>query len=383
MALRDLIVNNYLAKPVEDMEAIKATEVAPLTVAPTQVKNVVPGLREYAPTAVYQGGGAMENMWKMLNKDIEPESKEQSAAREKRERRNQTLYSLADGLSHIANIWGTTQGATPINLSSLSDVNRQRYEYAKQQREKNSDAWKRGIFQSRMADVESRQAGIQAQMKAAVEEQKRRDKLEKEKRDTEMAERKFKLDEKKFEADQELSKKKFEEDVRSNKVKERISQTNANTARERVEIDRNKGTGKDMKVARFALADGSNITVPEDMKYDYYADVFNVLSQEAEKSGDNSVIEFMESNAMLDIPKSSVMRDAVHSYAKKYPAVQEYMKQRAQAYMDYYDNPPAPKITPSAGSPQESFIPGVNENYQPKGGWGNSLYDPDDEFIMN
>lgn len=383
MTLRDLIVNNYLAKPVANIEAKKAAEIAPLNVSSPQVHNVVPRLKDYSPTAIYQGGGALENMWKMLNKDLEPESPEQAEAREKRERRNQTLYSLADGLANIANIWGASQGATPINLSSLSDVNRQRYEYAKQQREKNADAWKRGVFQSRMGDIESRQSAIQAARKSAVEEQKRQDKLAKEKRDAEMAEQKFKLEEKKLQSSTELDKLKFDESVRANKARESISKQNVSIARERVEIDKNKGTGKDMKVARFALADGSNVTVPEDMKYDYYADVFNVLSQEAEKTGDNSVMEFMESNAMLDIPKSSVMRDVVHSYAKKYPAVQDYMKQRAQEYMSYYENPPAPKITPSAGSPQKSFIPGVNDNYKPKDGWGINIQDPDDEFLIN
>lgn len=383
MALRDDIISNLNPKPQpapnEAMADVATPSIAPIATRTPDIANVIPNTDQYAPTAMYKGGGAMENMYKAMFGDLAPESEADAAKREKRERRNADILALADGLSHIANIWGTTQGAPSMQLTSLSEVNRNRYEYAKQQRERNTDAWRRGILQARMQDINARQSAAENARKAAADERKWAYEMEKDRRKNEMDERKFRLDEKKNSEAAALNVLKHEEAVRTNKARENISRQNVAVARERNEIVRNKATGKEMKVARFGLSDGTNIQVPDDLKNDFYADVFGVLAEEVTKKGDKSDMSLLEFDQFGMLPKSSTMRDAVHALAKKYPAVEDFMNRKSQEYMDYYNNPPIPKGVSAPGAPTKTTIPGVNEKIT----WGSgSVYDPDDDFLM-
>ena len=358
MATYDDIINNYLVKP-------EPAPVKPATTAVTASPSVVPDPKQVIPTMEQhnpiftQGGGALEAMYKTLHKDLEPESAEEAAAREKRERRNSTLMALSDGLAGIANIWGAAKGATPVDLSSMSEPNRMRYEYAKRERERNTDAWRKGVFNSRMQDIQNRQANEQAFLKAEREEEERtykrsRDKIADTYKDKELE---FK------QAEAELKAQKFEEQKSKNLADEKIRQRAIALAEKKAAADLNNTSGTGIKkVVRFGLKNGTNITVPDDLKGSYVADVYNKLVDAAgdatiDRNGNttNPILSFMKFQFGQKEPGLSEMMTAIQLYASEY-GVEDYMIERANQYTANYQTPVA-KDQPAPGSPGSAKVP--------------------------
>jgi len=375
MATYDDIISKYLKgpepKPVEP--ATTAVTAAP-SVAPDP-KQVIPTMEQHNPI-FSQGGGALEAMYKTLHKEQEPESAEEAAARERREQRNSTLMALSDGLAGIANIWGAAKGATPADLSSMSEPNRMRYEYAKRERERNTDAWRKGVFNSRMQDIQNRQANEQAVLKAQrekeAEEYKRgRDKKADEYKDKDIA---FKQAEAGRNA--ELEAQKFEEQKRKNQADEKIRQRTVALAEKKAAADLNNTSGSGVKkVVRFGLKDGTNITVPDDLKGSYVADVYNKLVDAAgdatiDSKGEtsNPILSFMKFQFGQKEPGLSEMMTAIQLYKDKYPGIEDYMTERANQYTANYSTPVA-KDMPAPGSPGAANVPIDMKALAPN--WGN------------
>ena len=358
MSLYNDIINNFIAKPAPE----QVQNVAP-TVTPTQPKadtSVIPTMQQYAPYV--QGGGAIENMYKLLHKDLEPESPEEAAKREKRERTNANLMALSDALSGIANVWGTTKGAAPMDLQSLSQANRVRYEYAKREREANKDAWRKGVFNSRLQDIGARQASEQARQAALEKERERQYKVQRDKISDSFKNKEFDL--KKTEAEQkaELDRLKFEEDQKKNAADLKIRQRTIALAEKKAEKELNDVDGK-QKVVRFGLADGTNITVPDDLKGSYVADVYNKLVDapggtkiDSKGQTTNPILSFMKFHYGQREPGLSEMMTAIQLYKDDFPRIEDYMIERANQYTENYKIPVA-KDQPAPGSPGKSKVP--------------------------
>lgn len=370
MTLYDEIVNNYLDKPEpEPVEPAKtAVTAAPISSSvtssgtSTNPQQVIPKMEQHSPL-FSKGGGALETMYKTLHKDLEPESAEEAAARERRERRNSTLMALSDGLAGIANIWGATKGATPMDLSSLSEANRMRYEYAKKERERNTDAWRKGVFNSRMQDIQNRQANEQAVLKAERDKEEReykrsRDKIADTYKDKEIAYKEAEADRK-----AEMEAQKFEEQKRKNQADEKIRLRTVALAERKATAELNNTSGSGIKkVVRFGLKDGTNITVPDDLKGSYVADVYNKLVDAAgdatiDSQGNtaNPILSFMKFQFGQKEPGLSEMMTAIQLYASEY-GVEDYMIERANQYTENYQTPVA-KDQSAPGSPGSSIVP--------------------------
>lgn len=370
MSLYDDILKNYIAKPTPLPAQSPIT--APVTninttatVSSTPVSEragSIPTMDQYNPLS--RGGGALETMYKTLHKDLEPESPEQAAEREKRERRNSNIVALSDALSGIANIWGATKGAAPMDLSSMSEANRMRYEYAKREREGNKDAWRRGVFNARIQDVNARNAAERARQEALEKEKERQYKIGRDKSADAFKEKEFTL--KKSEADRkaELDRLKFEEEQKKNAADLKIRQRTVALAEKKAaeSLDNTSGSGP-KKVVRFGLKDGTNITVPDDLKGSYVADVYNQLVQAAgdtkvNANGEtkNPILSFMKFHYGQKEPGLSEMMTAIELYKDKYPGIETYMIERANQYTENYQTPAA-KDQAAPGSPGESKVP--------------------------
>ena len=366
MALYDDILNNYLEQPKQEIP----------TPAPAATAAAIPDMQRH-DLSMYTGGGAMENMFKILHKDEEPESAEQAAARENRERRNSTLMALADGLSGIANVWGATKGATPIRQESLSQANKFRYDYAKREREANKDAWRRGIMNSRLQDLNSRAISEEKALKRAEQERERQYKISQDKKADVRWGKEFELRETTAKQNADLSIKKFDEGVRSNKVREGISGAQLKLAREKAESALNNPTGTGMgKTIRFGLSDGTNIQVPDDMKGSYVADVYKKMVASAggmkiDANGQtaNPILSFMKFQYGQKEPGLSEMMTAIQLYKDDYPGIEAYMTERASQYINNYSVPQAKGVA-APGSPGTSNIP------LPKTNWGQQPLQP-------
>lgn len=382
------ILNKYIISPgpqpakspVADPDPSASISAAPISSSvtssgtSTNPQQVIPTMEQHSPL-FSKGGGALETMYRTLHKDQEPESAEEAEVRERRERRNSTLMALSDGLAGIANIWGAAKGATPADLSSMSEPNRMRYEYAKRERERNTDAWRKGVFNSRMQDIQNRQANEQAHLKAQreneAEEYKRgRDRKADEYKDKDIAFKQAEAD-----RNAEMEAQKFEEQKRKNQADEKIRLRTVALAEKKAaaELNNTSGTGT-KKVVRFGMKDGTNITVPDDLKGSYVADVYNKL---VDAAGDatidskgvttNPILSFMKFQFGQKEPGLTEMMTAIQLYASEY-GVEDYMIERANQYTANYQTPVA-KDQPAPGSPGTSAVPLNLSGLAPN--WGN------------
>lgn len=362
MATYDDIISKYLEgpEPAPVEPATTAVTAAP-SVAPDP-KQVIPTMEQHNPIFT-QGGGALEAMYKTLHKDLEPESAEDAEARERRERRNGTLMALSDGLAGIANIWGATEGAVPADLSSMSEPNRMRYEYAKRERERNTDAWRKGIFNTRMQDIQSRQANEQAFLKAQKEQEEQKYKRDRDKKADEYKTKEFEFKQAEAERKAELETMKFEELQKKNEADLKIRQRTVALAEKKAAADLNSPSGTGIKkVVRFGLKDGSNITVPDDLKGSYVADVYNKLVDaagdatiDAKGNTANPILSFMKFQFGQKEPGLTEMMTAIQLYASEY-GVEDYMIERANQYTANYQTPVA-KGQPAPGAPGAAKVP--------------------------
>ena len=333
MMRRDVVNKTSKPEPIKSVPTYATVEEAKRSVVPAPPTGDPTPIAEQAQTQAPKQG-IYSQMYSQLFNNQQPESPEEVAKREKREKTRQTIANLSDSLAHVANVWGAIKGGTPAKLSSLSDANRRRYEYANKQRLENTDAWQRGMFKAQTLDMQNdkQDAIFKAQQEAAQRKydfEVQKAQQENERKDLEFkfkideAEKKHKLDTDKTAADKEYKQGLLE-----------ISKSNAESNRIRANSYSNKTTGAGAnKMIQFAMSDGSVVEVPKALEKDYYADVHKVLADVVLKSGDKNAMKFLTEQIGMFSTKSQKQKEDIHAEAKRYPEVEAYMKQRAQEYM--------------------------------------------------
>lgn len=104
-----------------------------------------------AQAPVYPTVTSMTELVDKLN-PYQPPTPEQLEAEKKRERSKSTISAISDGLSALANIYATTKGAAPQQLSSLSGANAQRRKAMLDKRKQLIDAKIRQTMQAKQQD---------------------------------------------------------------------------------------------------------------------------------------------------------------------------------------------------------------------------------------
>lgn len=94
---------------------------------------------------------SMAELVEKLN-PYQPPTPEQLEAEKKRERSKSTISAISDGLSALANIYATSKGAAPQQLSSLSVANAQRRKAMLDKRQQLIDAKLRQTVQAKQQD---------------------------------------------------------------------------------------------------------------------------------------------------------------------------------------------------------------------------------------
>lgn len=374
MALFDNIINKYFKTPdpgeppVDDLN-VPPTKDKAETAAGTagEATGEATAGAASGTTATEESGssgpGVYEQLWERLfgGSEGQPESEEEIEEREKRERRNATISALGDAISGIANIWGATKGATPMDLSSLSEANKMRYDYAKERRERNQEAWRRGMYNARANDMKALAQAEQERLKAAerAAAQEYREKQDEIKHEQWQAKFDFDVEQAKQRA--ELDRLKFEETQKKNEADRRIRERTIALAEKKANDALNN---KSEKVARFGLSDGTNITVPDDLKGSYVADVYNKLVNAAgdatiDSNGNtkNPILSFMKFQYGQKEPGLNEMMTAIQLYKDEYPGIEDYMINRAKEYTENYNTPVVAKDSPAPGSPGEPTVP--------------------------
>ena len=333
MMRRDVVNKTSKPEPIKSVPTYATVEEPKRSVVPAPPTGGPTPIAEQAQTQAPKQG-VYSQLYSQLFNNQQPESPEEIAKREKREKTRQTIANLSDSLAHVANVWGAIKGGTPAKLSSLSDANKRRYEYANRQRLENTDAWQRGMFKAQTQDMQNdkQDAIFKAQQEAAQRKhdfEVKKAQQENERKDLEFkfkveeAERKHKLDEEKAKADKEYKQGLLE-----------ISKSNAESNRVRANAYSTKTTGTGAnKMIQFAMSDGSVVEVPDKLKKDYSSDVHKVLTDVVTQAGDANAMKFLTEEIGMLTSRSQKQMEDVHSLAKRYPEVEAYMKQRAQEYM--------------------------------------------------
>ena len=333
MMRRDVVNKTSKPEPIKSVPTYATVEEPKRSVVPAPPTGGPTPIAEQAQTQAPKQG-VYSQLYTSLFSNQKPESPEEIAKREKREKTRQTIANLSDSLAHVANVWGAIKGGTPAKLSSLSDANKRRYEYANRQRLENTDAWQRGMFKAQTQDMQNdkQDAIFKAQQEAAQRKhdfEVKKAQQENERKDLEFkfkveeAERKHKLDEEKAKADKEYKQGLLE-----------ISKSNAESNRVRANAYSTKTTGTGAnKMIQFAMSDGSVVEVPDKLKKDYYSAVHKVLKDVVTQAGDETAMKFLAEEIGMLTSRSQKQMEDVHSLAKRYPEVEAYMKQRAQEYM--------------------------------------------------
>lgn len=309
-------------------------------------------------------GGFRSTLWDKLNPDLIPETPEETALRERRDRSRSTIAAISDGLAGIANMWGTVGGAENIKLSSLSDVNRQRMEKARELRDRYKDAYSRGKFQSVMMDYEDGQ-------------RKDRQKLEDDRYDDDKTYKRgqdLKAEVRQKDQD-ELTKRRVEQGILQSDelhpgnlekqkldIKAKEAQIRASNAAASAALAKNAGVNEGLttKVKTYSLSDNRMVNIPDAIHDSFMADVYNYMVQQSGLDGAAFDKALMESEVGVNESSAAKMRTAVISLATKFPGTEDYMMNRAveltMAYQRHLNPESVTQITPSGGA-SKSFVP--------------------------
>ena len=315
--------------------------------------------------------GFYETAFGKLNKDIVPETEEEKYIREKREYSRNRLFNFADIGAHIANMWGAQGGATAIDVSSMTDAHRKRMDIAKEARDRNNDAYSRGMFQALAMD---RQENVAEQ--ARLDRKKEReeditfrdkqyeDTLEQRRYSNAMEEKKLEMDLLFKEAGLELQK---NQDARAEREsKARIGQMNAQARSYNLKTAEGKPityTPTNYYIEYDSTFNGVPVKkplvveIPKELKGSYVSIVFNKMVEvaqvrdderttalrEGEKSNEQMIRETFAgfSEGSLE-PTSSKMETAMLTHAASL-GLQGFMDDQARrmtkSYINHLDKP--------------------------------------------
>ncbi|MFA6812972.1 MAG: hypothetical protein WCR45_07770 [Bacteroidaceae bacterium] len=350
MALFDDLVNNVSGTKSADFKINNPGTNATVQESNAIINTTIPTMEEHDPFS--KGGGFFENAWKLANTGNEPETPDDAEKRAKREKARSNISGLADGLAAIGNAFAVSKGAKSVNqLPSFSDINRQRYDYAKDLRKKNEDSWKRGIYGARMQDVMSKQKARSAAEKAKMEAENIKYKREQDTIAQQNKEKEFEFKEKESQNKDDQWKQKFEADNKFKSSQLSIARQKANNT-----ATKNGST----KLDRHATADGSSIVFPKDLEDDFYNYAYNQLAKAME--GKNVSIESIF-NKNFGIASNVTPAAAKKAIVKEYMGNPEYknVENETRAYADKmmvkYNQTPTIQV---AGQVGVTETPGVN-----------------------
>lgn len=309
-------------------------------------------------------GGFRSTLWDKLNPDLIPETPEEAALRERRDRSRSTIAAISDGLAGIANMWGTVGGAENIKLSSLSDVNRQRMEKARELRDRYRDAYSRGKLQSEVMDHDEK---LGAQKEAKADARYEEDKTYKRAQDLKAEVRQKDQDE--------LTKRKVEQGIVQSdelhpgnlekqklELKAKEAQIRASNAAASAALAKNAGVNEGLttKVKTYSLSDNRMVNIPDAIHDSFMADVYNYMVQQSGLDGAAFDKALMESEVGVNESSAAKMRTAVISLATKFPGTEDFMMKRAveltMAYQRHLNPASVTQITPYGGA-SKSFVP--------------------------
>lgn len=354
-------------------EAIRPLEVQPIAAQPAESAQQVNRTQIYNPDANFY-----QNAFQALNKSNAPETEAEMKAREKKEKARSTIFALADGLSHIANIWGATRGAAPMQISSLSDANRQRYEYADEIRRRNTDRYNAGTLNAMGMDRQEATRRAQEKYRMDIDQRNWDRTIERDKVSDDRWQQSTEATQAYREQQQRLAQDKFKYDKEQNERNYKLNVQKLNA-----QIAKNGDNGGDKYYSdpkNFTIIPGTGgnpIAIPRNVGegfYNKYAQKIKALNDK-DTNKEKKDLRMSLMNSYFDSPNTNANQAIVESFLQDFPELENELSNEVNQFMNYQtgsNKKTTPTIQPkSATSPGSATNATVPVNPKAFESWGN------------
>ena len=320
--------------------------------------------------------GAFERMHNTIAR--KPETDEERKARERKERSIKNISAFSEAVGHVANIWGTMEGGSPMQLTSNATTMQDRIDKYNDIRRRTKDQYDQGRMTAKRIDEDykTREREMRERMQIQKDTLAYREKQDKETRAD--RERGYKLQEKSEQRLKEDAEFRKTETTRMNDHNIEMSRTNAGLAQQRINNSYRGGPDVDpyKGMTPIALSSGEILAVPDALSDSVYSGAYNMIAAMGDALPEEVKVTIDPYNGVPDI---KTQRNIVNTYMHLFPDVENAVMERVQELNTNYFGP-KPKASPtSSGSPQQPKIPGVSDGggspttKSPSSRWGSKM----------
>lgn len=351
--------------------------VKPLDVEPspaTNIENVIANIKDPRESQM----GAFERMHATIAR--KPETEEERKARERRERAIKNISAFSEAVGHVANIWGTMEGGSPMQLTSNATTMQDRIDKYNEIRRRTQDQYDQGRMTAKRIDEDykTREREMRERMQIQKDTLAYREKQDKEARAD--RERAYKLQEQTEQRLREDAEFRKNETIRKNNHDFEMDRINAGLAQQRINNSYRGGPDVDpyKGMTPIALSSGEILAVPDALSDSVYSGAYNMIASMGDALPEEVKITLDPYNGVPDI---KTQRNIVNTYMHLFPDVEQAVSERVQELNANYFGP-IPKTSPaSSGSPQQPTIPGVSDGgfspasttESPSSRWGSKM----------
>lgn len=331
--------------------------VKPLDVEPspaTNIENVVANIKDPRESQM----GAFERMYTTVAR--KPETDDERKARERRERYLKNISAFSEAVGHVANIWGATEGASPMQLTSNAPTMQDRIDKYNEIRRRTQDQYNQGRMTAKRIDddYKTREREMRERMQIQKDTLAYREKQDKATRAD--RERAYKLQEQTEQRLREDAEFRKNETIRKNNHDIEMDRINAGLAQQRINASYRRDSESDpyKGMTPIALSSGEVLAVPDALSDAVYSGAYNMIASMGDALPEEVKITLDPFNGVPDI---KTQRNIVNTYMHLFPGVEQAVAERVQELNTNYFGP-KPKTSPaSSGSPQQPSIPGVSD----------------------
>lgn len=275
-------------RPKESTETVKSEDKnqSGVTAKPKPMEVKVQGLNFGGQDkGLVPGQLSNEEIYKR-NNSYTPPSAEELGKERKKQKREEIYAAVSDGISSIANLYFTTQGAPSMynGKNNMSKATQARWDKLKKNREENASAYNNGLLKMRQQDEENRRY---AEAKEDKDREWRRTLgLDADKRKKDKQEQKDKEDAVAYKKEQDAISNKFKEADRDLKEKKQASDEKfraGDGARENRELalkEQAANKGKDSDTIVIADNDGNEFEIPKQKWTNSWQQAYKILLEE-------------------------------------------------------------------------------------------------------
>ena len=313
-------------KPADEMERGGTTTTAPANVTNNAANSqgVTPAVTPAPATAT--GQQKPMSYVDMLNRMYTPETAEEKAKRERKEKWYKTAAAIGDGISALANLYYTTKGAPNSydGKNSMSERTRQLYDKLDKDRKENERWYLNHYMNAAKMDEDAKRYQDQLDYRDKQDAyRKEQDALNRQER-AELA--KYKKDQDALSREDRLEKEKNDFDLR----REALEENKRHNRRTEAVSSANSKKGKENQTYRMVLGGGRHATIDKSaLNAHNIAYVYNKIPATDRQNHNPGKPKYNNRGKLIgyEPPTQEQMLAAIGQFVGKHPEVQEAWKE--------------------------------------------------------